>query len=388
MTFEVLRTVIRADGSVMCVVNDWENHRIAALATEIGAQFTPGPYHQPLKRRNVRPLDLLRMSNAMFRCSSRLLVVAARFRPTHVLVPEIFSLTINGPALLALRAIGVRVIYHMHDTPPRLPSYRRFWRFVGTRLVDEFVCVSKFVAEELCATGVSSAKISRIYNTLPTRRAALAASGARELQRVVYVGQFLPGKGLDVLLDAVALLVARGYDARLSVIGNAFNWIAPAYESYRERLFARVGRPDLAGRVDFLGSRDDVLSVMANAGVHCCPSLPEIREAFGLVVLEAKVSGLPSVIFPSGGLPELIEDRVDGWISTDISAEGLAEGLEYFIADPKRTLMAGEVARKSAERFSLGQFRHEWERVFGLVPEKVGVEGHAGRLQCTNAPDR
>lgn len=140
----------------------------------------------------------------------------------------------------------------------------------------------------------------------------------------------------------------------------------------------RAKRPDLAGRVDFLGSRDDVLSVMASAGVHCCPSLPEIREAFGLVVLEAKVSGLPSVIFPSGGLPELIEDRVDGWISTEISAEGLAEGLEYFIADPKRTLMAGEVARKSAERFSLAQFRSEWERVFGLVPEKVGVEGHAG----------
>jgi glycosyltransferase involved in cell wall biosynthesis len=378
MTFEVLRTVIRADGSVMCVVNDWENHRIAALATEIGAQFIPGPYHQALKRKNVRPSDLLRMSGAILRCSSRLLVVAARFKPTHVLIPEIFSLTVNGPALLALRAAGVRVIYQMHDTPPQLSSYQRFWRLIGTRLVDQFVCVSKFVAEELRATGVSPAKISRIYNTLPTRRATPAASGARELQRIVYVGQFLPGKGLDVLLEAVALLVARGYDVRLSVIGNAFDWIAPAYESYRKRLLERARRPDLAGRVDFLGSRDDVLSVMASAGVHCCPSLPEIREAFGLVVLEAKVSGLPSVIFPSGGLPELIEDRVDGWISTEISAEGLAEGLEYFIADPKRTLMAGELARKSAERFSLAQFRSEWERVFGLVPEKVGAQGRAG----------
>ena len=121
-----------------------------------------------------------------------------------------------------------------------------------------------------------------------------------------------------------------------------------------------------------------MLSVMASAGVHCCPSLPEIREAFGLVVLEAKVSGLPSVIFPSGGLPELIEDRVDGWISTEISADGLAEGLEYFIAHPKRTLMAGEAARKSADRFSLAQFRHEWERVFGLVPETVGAHDRAG----------
>ena len=41
---------------------------------------------------------------------------------------------------------------------------------------------------------------------------------------------------------------------------------------------------------------------MARASVHCCPSLPDIREAFGLVVLEAKAAGLPSVVTPSGNL--------------------------------------------------------------------------------------
>lgn len=371
MTFEVLRTLRRRHATVLCVVNDWENQRIVSLAAEIGAGFTPGPYHEPLRRHDPKLSGLLRMSAAIVRCSLRFLVISARFKPTHILVPEIFSLTMNGPALLFLRLFGVRVVYQMHDAPPPLPFYHRFWKSIGSRLVDRFVCVSNFVAEELRLSGAPLAKISRVYNTIPTRPAATGPTESRDYRRIIYVGQFLPTKGLDVLVDAVALLVARGFDARLTVIGNAFDWIAETYESYRARLFERAGENDLAGRIEFLGWRDDVLSLMAAAGVHCCPSLPEIREAFGLVVLEAKESGLPSVIFPSGGLPELIEHRKDGWICTDISAEGLAQGLEYFIADPHRTAEAGEAARKSAERFSQERFQREWEAVFELPGSTV-----------------
>ena len=103
---------------------------------------------------------------------------------------------------------------------------------------------------------------------------------------------------------------------------------------------------------------------MARASVHCCPSLPEIREAFGLVVLEAKLSGLPSVVLPSGYLPDLVDHRVDGWVCSGATADALAEGLRFYLEDTRRLRSAAEAARESARRFDPERYADQWQQVF------------------------
>ena len=109
-----------------------------------------------------------------------------------------------------------------------------------------------------------------------------------------------------------------------------------------------------------IGWREDVASCFAAAAVHCCPSLPSIRESFGLVVLEAKTAGLPSVVFKSGALPELVAHRVDGWVCEKTTAEALAEGLTYFLSDGNRRAAAGTKARESLARFDRRTFADRW----------------------------
>ena len=53
--------------------------------------------------------------------------------------------------------------------------------------------------------------------------------------RVIFVGQIIPEKGLDLLLDAVAILRARGVDATLDVVGEMDGWEAPSYRGHRTR---------------------------------------------------------------------------------------------------------------------------------------------------------
>jgi glycosyltransferase involved in cell wall biosynthesis len=177
------------------------------------------------------------------------------------------------------------------------------------------------------------------------------------------VGQLIPEKGVDLLLDAVALLAARGIDARLDVVGRIDGWVQPRYQAYRERVQARAAEADLDGRVRFLGWRDDVPALMAGAAVHCCPSRPEQREAFGLVVVEAKQAGVPSVVTPTGALPELVAHGVDGWVCEHISAEDLALGLGRFLTDPTLLARAGAAALASAARFNRERFAAEWKAV-------------------------
>ena len=83
------------------------------------------------------------------------------------------------------------------------------------------------------------------------------------------------------------------------------------------------------------------------------------------VVLEAKLCGKPSVVFPTGGLPELIEHGVDGYICRDCTVEALGDGIDYFVKNPDARYASGKAARRSLEeKFGQQRFRHEWSEAF------------------------
>ena len=365
-TCEVLRVLHERGAAVHCVVNSWENHRIVALAEQIGASWSTGAYFYGLERHTRNPIKWARAVWDICRTSLGLLRDAYRFHATHVLVPDFLSVLRNAPALALLRLCGVSVVLRIANAPAASPFYRRIWRWGVSPFVDRMVCNSLFVHRELLAHRVPPAKITLIYSTLPTRAAPRLNDTRHDPRKIIYVGQVIPEKGLDLLLDALGLLAARGHDVHLDVVGPIDGWVSPSYTGYRERLLARASAPDLNGRVQFLGWRDDVPALMAAAGIHCCPSRPEMLEGLPLVTLEAKQAGIPSVAFAIGPFPELIEHRKDGWISTDISPSALAEGLEYFLVDPDRQRQAGTAARASAQGFPREAFAKAWLALFGV----------------------
>jgi colanic acid/amylovoran biosynthesis glycosyltransferase len=237
--------------------------------------------------------------------------------------------------------------------------YRRLWRWLVNPLVSLFVCNSLFTERELLACGIPKRKVATIYNTLPTRRPS-STRPARIADRVVYVGQIIPEKGLSSLFDAVELLLARGVRISLDVVGAIDGWAPDEYLGWRSGLRRRAESPPLRGVVRLLGWQENVGDFFAAAAVHCCPSLPSIREGFGLVVLEAKAAHIPSVVFRSGALPELVTHRRDGWICEEATAAALADGLQYFLADLGRCADAGRQAWQSLARFDRRRFGDKW----------------------------
>jgi glycosyltransferase involved in cell wall biosynthesis len=285
-------------------------------------------------------------------------------QPTHVLLPDFQTVLRNAPALVWLRARGTHVIMRLGNAPETGRFYRLLWRWLIDPFIDTFVCNSAFTQRELLAHDVDPRKILVIGNAPSDRSVAWQPNGERIPGRVVFVGQIIPEKGLHRLLDAVAILRERGHAVTLDVVGDMDGWEAPANAGYRASLRERAARPDLAGAVDFVGWREDVPAIMARASVHCCPSLPEQREAFGNVVLEAKLSGLPSVVTPSGDLPDLVVHRENGWICADATAGAIAAGIQFFLDDSVRLVDAGRAARDSARQFSSEKFAEAWVQVF------------------------
>ena len=365
MTFSALDALARQGARVHCIVNGWGNSRITPMAEEIGATWSVGPYWYTLTRRLLNPVKIVKMAWEILRVSVDLLRESHRIRATHVLVPDFLTALRNGPALLWLRARGVVVVAVLQNAPDPGRFYRVLWRWAVNPLIDRFVCNSEFTRQELLLNRVPAGKASTIPNAVSPRRESWESAGARVAGRIIFVGQIIPEKGLDLLLDAVAMLRAGGVDATLQVVGDMDGWEPASFEGYRARLRERAQCPDLKGAVQFLGHREDVPGLMSRASVHCCPSRPEIREAFGLVVLEAKLSGLPSVVLPSGNLPSLIDHRTNGWVCAQATAAALSEGLAFFLTEPSRLAAARVAAVASAADYSPERFAEAWAAVFG-----------------------
>lgn len=362
MTFEALGVARARGASVHCIVNRWGSSAIVDLGDAIGASWSTGYYWYRLDRRLWRPAVAARMLTDITCTSAGLLRDAWRLGATVVLVPDHTTLLRNWPALAALRLLGTRIVHRLGTAPEAGSWYARLWRWVIAPTSHVLVCNSDFTARALIAHGVTARKVMVIPNVLPSHREQPVPHQPPIPGRLVYVGQIIPGKGVHLLLDAVTLLLQRGHDVSLDVVGNIDGWESPTWQGYRASLVARAA--PLGARVRFLGWRDDVAACLAGAWIHVAPSLPEIREGFGLVVLEAKGAGVPSVVGPSGALPDLVTDGVDGAVMAEPTAESLAAAVVPLL-EPATREAASRAASHSLSRYSPDAFAEAWNAAFG-----------------------
>lgn len=186
-------------------------------------------------------------------------------------------------------------------------------------------------------------------------RAALGATGAEPV--VAAVGRFTEGKRLDDALDAFAR-GAAGIPAVLAVIGDG-----PGRAAYE----ARAARPDLRGRVRFLGWRDDAAELLRGADVLLHASS---EEGLPNVVLEAMAAGAAVVATRVGGTAEAVRDGVTGYTVACGDAGALAGRLADLLANPGLYGRMGAAgAARAREEFTIaamaGAIRNEMREVAG-----------------------
>lgn len=133
------------------------------------------------------------------------------------------------------------------------------------------------------------------------RAAARRALGVGDEPLVVATARHEWQKGLDVLVEAAPIVLREIPDARFLIGGRA----GPQTELLEETV-AHLG---LAGRISFMGPRDDVPELMCAADVFCVPSR---WEGFGSILVEAMALGVPTVASDIGPIQEV--DGGSGWL--------------------------------------------------------------------------
>ncbi len=156
---------------------------------------------------------------------------------------------------------------------------------------------------------------------------------------VGFVGRLCPGKGVETLLEAAALLRPRWPDFRLFILGDG-----PGVNDYVNSLHRLAARRGLASSVRFFGYVDHAAAACAAFDVQVVCSK---AEPFGLVTVEAMAQGLPVVVTNSGGSPEIVRDGVEGFLVEPGDADALARRLDCLLDSPG---LRREMGRRGRER--------------------------------------
>lgn len=196
---------------------------------------------------------------------------------------------------------------------------------------------------------------------VPALRKRLAADGAKV---IVHVSNFRPVKRVDVVMRVFAM-VAKRIAARLVLVGEGPE-LEPSLQLGRE-----LG---VSARVDALGPQEDVTTVLSAADLFL---LPSAQESFGLAAAEAMACEVPVVASRVGGLPEVIEHGVTGFLHQPDDLDGMARSAVSVLRDPELHRRIATSARRSiVERFCVDRVVPMYESYYEEIVGSHRLAGH------------
>jgi glycosyltransferase involved in cell wall biosynthesis len=221
------------------------------------------------------------------------------------------------------------------------PFMRRFSAMIGvSQAVSEGLVASDIMAPERIVTIPNG--IEMIVGG-PTDRRLRETAGVGPGEPVVgFVGRLSPGKGLEMLLEAGALLKRRWPDFRLFILGDG-----PGTNDYVKSLMRRADHLGLSSSAHFFGYVDRAAAACAEFDVQVICSR---AEPFGLVTVEAMAQGVPVVATNSGGSPEIVRDGVEGFLVEPGDAATLAGRLDVLLDSSGLRREMGRRGRKRVRR--------------------------------------
>lgn len=253
-------------------------------------------------------------------------------------------------ARVALRALPggrrPRLVYTEHNrweayrTPTRLANALTF------RLEDHVLAVSDEARSSVWARlrervetlhhGIDRAAVRAAAGDPAAARAAL---GIGPDERVaVQIANFRIEKAHEVLLDTAAILAERGAPIRFLLVGQGQRF---------DEIAALVATRGLGGTVSLLGYREDVAAVLGAADLLV---LSSDHEGLPVAIMESLALGVPVVSTAVGGIPEAIDDGVQGLLVPARDPEALADAIERVCRDDdlRARLGAGATERSGA----------------------------------------
>jgi glycosyltransferase involved in cell wall biosynthesis len=314
------------------------------VSTHSHADF---PMATELAAAGIRVLQLPRQSRWSVAVWRPLL---AELRATDVLHSHMFGANVWASILGPIARVPA-IVCHEHSWSYQGQPLRRILdRALIARSSDAFVAVSQADAQKMREVErVAAKKIRCIPNGVVSPVSPDGANVRAELSipagspLILAVGGLRPVKAYEVLIEAAALLRHEFPELRVLIAGGGRESVP---------LTEQIGRLGLANCVTLLGERHDVPNLLAAADV--CVSSSD-REGSPLSIMEFMAFGKPVVATNVGGVPELLEDGVHGYLVPRRDAPAMASRVAELLRSPSlREVMGRRGQERQRAEFDIG----------------------------------
>ena len=262
------------------------------------------------------------------------------------------------PSGLFVSRTSVPFLVTCHGSDVRLLERSTLIRSLAARVLGRaarVTTVSQFLADDLRGR-LPQVNIPTVVTPMPVDISSFAA-GERQPKavppRVLYAGNLVPSKGVDLLLRAAAALSRRGVQFELKILGEG-----PA----REMLRSLAGQLGLGSKVTW-GSFVPQAQMPQEYGASTVTVLPSRgrAEGLGLTLVEALLAGSAVVATPAGGIPEVVRHEQTGLLARSDDPADLAQQIERLLLDVhlrERLTRAGkeQVLRTYSPEATIGRF--------------------------------
>lgn len=322
--------------------------RLPEFGFEVGfACVKPGKFPQARHARDI-PLFSTPMKSRFDLSAMRKLSDIVRqhdYQLIHAHTPRTLML---GAYLKARTKLPL--VYHVHS-PTSRDSTRAMQNWVNTRIesigmrmADQLIAVSGSLAQWLTQQGIAKSRIRVVRNGVPvatTRRDAIRPAGPWTIGSVAL---FRPRKGMEVLIDALALLRDRGLSIRLRAVGPFET------EDYERKIKKQVQDRGLEPLVGWTGFSSNVSQEFTQMDLFALPSL--FGEGLPMVVLEAMAAGVPVIGTLVEGVPEAVRDGLEGALAQPNDAVAFADAIQRTIVELDWNKLQSQAIARHAELFS------------------------------------
>ena len=236
------------------------------------------------------------------------------------------------------------------------------------RMAHQVTVISSPLVDRVESLGIPRERISvipmpvaaRFHERLP---------GAEAGSRLLFVGRLVERKGARVAVEALDVLKRMGRKAHLTIVGDG---------PERGSLESLVGDKGLSQAVEFKGRlpTERVAGELAAADLFVMPAVTDWKgeqEGFGLVLVEAMMSGVPIVASRSGGIPDVVRDGETGLLVPERDPVALADAIARLLSDQDLSQRLAQAAARDAERrFAPPAIARRFEAVYRRA---LGVAG-------------
>ncbi len=242
-------------------------------------------------------------------------------------------------------------------------------KFFYKRL-DAAIAVTKFLYHRMRARlPVSNEKIHLLYNgvDLSRFRRDIKSEIRKEFKipknkiLFVSVGNLSPNKGVYDFIEAGKELLKKYKNIHFMWVGDdKYSGV----ENFYEKLNMRLNEYNIDKYFTFAGYRNDIPEILKASDVFV---LPSHNETFGIVYIEAMAMAKPVIGCRAGGVSEIIDDGINGFLVPPNDSEELAMAMLNYITNRKLINQHGKNGIKMAKKFSMNNHINELLRIYNGI---------------------